>query len=151
MASWMTSLTANDVVTHHPRVAGSDSRAGVGAGQAGYDQEAYWDGFFRRLTKMGSDLDWGGRWTDPFIPLLRASGARDVLELGCGTGHDAARLAAEGLRVVAVDLSAETIERARHTFGDSVGPPSGGHGRGTVVARWQLRRGDGEDDAAHVL
>jgi SAM-dependent methyltransferase len=101
-------------------VAESDSRAAPGVGQAGYDQAAYWDGFFRRVGASGADLDWGGRWTDPFIPLLRASGARELLELGCGTGHDAARLAAAGLRVVAVDLSAEAIKRAQATYGDSV-------------------------------
>jgi SAM-dependent methyltransferase len=101
-------------------VTDSDSRAAVGAKRAGYEQATYWDGFFRRVGERGADLDWGGRWTESFIPLLRASGTHELLELGCGTGNDAARLAAEGLRVVAVDLSSEAIKRARDKYGDSV-------------------------------
>ncbi len=88
--------------------------------QVDYAKEAYWDGYFRRLGETGSDLDWGGRWTDPFVPLLRASKAQDVLELGCGTGNDAARLAREGLHVVATDLSAEAVAQAQKKYGDVV-------------------------------
>ena len=36
-----------------------------------------------------------------------------VLELGCGTGEDAVRLAARGIRVVATDASGAMIEMAR--------------------------------------
>jgi ubiquinone/menaquinone biosynthesis C-methylase UbiE len=42
---------------------------------------------------------------------------RTVLELGCGTGNDAARLADEGYEVTAVDLSGEAIGQARAKFG----------------------------------
>jgi len=85
-----------------------------------YAREAYWDGYFRRLGEAGDDLDWGGRWTDPFIPLLRAAEAREVLELGCGTGNDAARLAGDGLHVVAIDFSAEAVALARRKYGEAV-------------------------------
>jgi SAM-dependent methyltransferase len=101
-------------------VTDSDSRAAVGAERASYEQATYWDGFFRRVGERGADLDWDGRWTESFIPLLRTSGAHELLELGCGTGNDAARLAAKGLRVVAIDLSSEAIKRARDKYGDSV-------------------------------
>jgi SAM-dependent methyltransferase len=101
-------------------MAGSDGRASNGSAHIGYANEAYWDGYFRRLGEAGSDLDWQGRWTDPFIPLMHDSGSRDVLELGCGTGNDAARLAAEGFRIVAIDLSVEAIGRARKKYGDMV-------------------------------
>lgn len=37
----------------------------------------------------------------------------DVLELGCGTGHDARWLAGQGCRVVAADVSELALERAR--------------------------------------
>ena len=77
----------------------------------------YWDGYFRRLRESGGDLDWGRQWTEPFLDPLRETGTRTVLELGCGTGNDAARLAREGYSVTAVDLSAEAIERARARFG----------------------------------
>ncbi len=46
-----------------------------------------------------------------FEPLFHAS-AR-ILELGCGTGEDALRLASRGARVVATDASAEMIQVAR--------------------------------------
>jgi SAM-dependent methyltransferase len=71
----------------------------------------YWDAFYRR-----GDLDWGGRWTEPFMPLLRSMGVRNVLELGCGMGHDAARLADAGFEVVALDLSVEAISQARQRY-----------------------------------
>lgn len=84
--------------------------------QVEYAKEEYWNGYFRRVNEAGSDLDWQGRWTDPFLPLLRASEAKDVLELGCGTGNDAARLTREGLRVVATDLSTEAVAQARRKY-----------------------------------
>lgn len=42
---------------------------------------------------------------------------RTILELGCGTGNDAARLAGEGYAVTAVDLSGEAISQAQAKFG----------------------------------
>jgi SAM-dependent methyltransferase len=81
---------------------------------------AYWDPFFRDLRESGADLDWQGRWTERFVAPLRDIGARTVLELGCGTGNDAARLAREGYAVTAADVSTEAIERARDRFGSSV-------------------------------
>lgn len=76
-----------------------------------------WDRYFRGLRDAGGDLDWRGEWTAPFLAPLRAAGARTVLELGCGTGHDAARLAREGFTVIALDFSREAIVRARTTYG----------------------------------
>jgi SAM-dependent methyltransferase len=76
----------------------------------------FWDDFYRRERGSGDDLDWAGEWTRPFLAPLREAGVRTVLELGCGTGNDAARLAAEGYSVTAVDLSGEAIGRARARF-----------------------------------
>jgi len=45
--------------------------------------------------------------------LARESGARQVLEIGCGEGHLAVRLAREGLTVRGIDVTAEIIEAAR--------------------------------------
>ena len=78
-----------------------------------YARPDYWDDFFRRLREAGDDLDWGGRWTEPFLGPLREVDAHTVLELGCGAAHDAARLGSEGYAVTAVDFSAEAIEQAR--------------------------------------
>jgi SAM-dependent methyltransferase len=80
----------------------------------------YWDGYFRERLEAGEDLDWAGLWTTPFLVPLREAGVRTVLELGCGTGNDAARLAGEGYSVTAVDLSGEAIGRARDRFGSLV-------------------------------
>jgi SAM-dependent methyltransferase len=81
----------------------------------------YWDPYFRRLREAGDDLDWGGRWVTPFLDTLRENGTRTVLELGCGTGNDAARLAGEGYTVTAVDVSREAIETARSKHGAVAG------------------------------
>jgi hypothetical protein len=62
----------------------------------------FWDQFFRQRRESGGDLDWAGRWTGPFLTPLREAGVSAVLELGCGTGNDAARLAAEGYSVTAI-------------------------------------------------
>jgi SAM-dependent methyltransferase len=46
-----------------------------------------------------------------FEPVFRTS--RQILELGCGTGEDAVRLARSGFRVVATDPSSRMIQVAR--------------------------------------
>jgi SAM-dependent methyltransferase len=80
----------------------------------------YWDSYFRELRDSGDDLDWGPRWIEPFLAPLREVEARSVLELGCGTGNDAARLVREGYALTAIDLSTEAIERARTKFGSGI-------------------------------
>jgi len=80
----------------------------------------FWDRFFRQRRESGDDLDWGLLWTAPFLTPLREAGVRTVLELGCGTGNDAARLAGEGYTVTATDLSAEAIGQARARYGSTV-------------------------------
>lgn len=79
----------------------------------------YWNRYFRAKRDRGADLDWGGRWTEPFIPWLQDAGASCILELGCGTGNDAARLARAGFNVTATDYSSEAIDRANRRFGDN--------------------------------
>jgi SAM-dependent methyltransferase len=82
-----------------------------------FDTTAYWNGYYRKLRESGDDLDWHGQWTDPFLGPLRDACVRTVLELGCGTGNDAARLAREGYAVTATDGSLEAIASARAKFG----------------------------------
>jgi SAM-dependent methyltransferase len=48
-----------------------------------------------------------------FLDRLRAVQAKTLLEIGAGTGQDAVFFAAEGLHVVAVDLSPEMVARCR--------------------------------------
>ena len=80
----------------------------------------YWDRYFRELREAGDDLDWGDRWIEPFLEPLGEAKTHTVLELGCGTGNDAARLAGKGYAVSAIDLSEEAISRARSKFGSVV-------------------------------
>ena len=82
-----------------------------------YAGAGFWDQFYCQRRESGEDLDWEGLWTRPFLVPLREAGARTILELGCGTGNDAARLAAEGYSVTAVDVSGEAIEQAQAKFG----------------------------------
>jgi SAM-dependent methyltransferase len=84
-----------------------------------YAGATFWDQYFRELRESGHDLDWGGQWIEPFLVPLREAKARTIVELGCGTGNDAARLAREGYSVTATDLSAEAIGQARARFGSS--------------------------------
>jgi SAM-dependent methyltransferase len=80
----------------------------------------YWNSYFRQLQESGRDLDWQGRWVEPFWAALRAAHTHTILELGCGTGHDAARLTEQGYVVTAIDVSGQAIERARTRFGSRV-------------------------------
>jgi SAM-dependent methyltransferase len=80
----------------------------------------YWDSFFRTLHESGGDLDWEGRWIEPFLVPLRDARVQTVLELGCGTGNDAARLADEGYAVTALDESGEAIKQARSRCGSRI-------------------------------
>lgn len=82
-----------------------------------YAGAEFWDEFFRQHRESGDDLDWGGLWTGPFLVPLRDAGAHTVLELGCGTGNDAARLAGEGYLVTAIDVSGEAIGQAQARLG----------------------------------
>jgi SAM-dependent methyltransferase len=80
----------------------------------------YWDSFFRKLRESGGDLDWEGRWVEPFLAPLSDAHVQTILELGSGTGNDAARLADEGYAVTAIDISSEAVTRARSRFGSRV-------------------------------
>lgn len=77
----------------------------------------FWDQFYRHRLDSGKDLDWAGLWTTPFLGALREADVHTILELGCGTGNDAARLATEGYSVTALDLSNEAIAQAQRKFG----------------------------------
>src|SRR6516165_3847822 len=84
-----------------------------------YAGAEFWDPFYRQRRESGVDLDWEGLWTRPFLVPLREAGVRTILELGCGTGNDAARLAGEGYAVTATDLSGEAIGQAKAKFGST--------------------------------
>jgi SAM-dependent methyltransferase len=83
----------------------------------GYAGAEFWDRQFERRRESGEDLNWNGVWTEPFLFPLRAARVHRVLEVGCGTGNDAARIGDLGCSVVAIDLSREAIAQARAKYG----------------------------------
>jgi SAM-dependent methyltransferase len=85
-----------------------------------YAGAEFWDQFWQQRQESGRDLDWGTWWTGPFLAPLREAGVRTVLELGCGTGNDAARLAGAGYAVTGLDLSGEALAQAHARFGSVV-------------------------------
>jgi SAM-dependent methyltransferase len=67
----------------------------------------------RRLAQI-YDPQWGKRGDlDAYLAIAAEFGAQTVLDIGCGTGTFALRLAAAGLLVIAVDPSAASLEIAR--------------------------------------
>ncbi len=71
------------------------------------------------LASVYDDLDPWGAWDDFYFGLAREAG-RGVLDLGCGTGRLACRIAAEGIEVVGVEPAAGMLERARARPGGAV-------------------------------
>jgi SAM-dependent methyltransferase len=53
-------------------------------------------------------------WLNRWVPLIRQHAAGSpVLEIGCGSGADAASVVAAGMDVIAFDLSANAVDKAR--------------------------------------
>lgn len=73
--------------------------------EAGWDAELY-DRAAAFVWQHGSDL----------VDLLAPRPGERVLDLGCGTGHLTAELAARGARVVGLDNDPVMIERARRSY-----------------------------------
>jgi ubiquinone/menaquinone biosynthesis C-methylase UbiE len=81
--------------------------------------QAYWDQTAENYDRLFSETVVGKIQRDAvwheadkiFRPGMR------ILELNCGTGVDAAHLAARGVRVVACDLSSKMIDAARRRLG----------------------------------
>ena len=64
------------------------------------------------LASVYDDLNPWGAWDDFYLGLARESG-RAVLDLGCGTGRLACRVAAEAIEVVGAEPAAGMLGRAR--------------------------------------
>jgi len=76
----------------------------------------YDDSYDDDFWKWHDELTWS--YLKPFLPLdLRAP----VIDLGCGTGKWAAKLAKSGYAVTGVDISARMLDRARANVPDAVG------------------------------
>lgn len=66
-----------------------------------------------RLARVYDPLDPDRSDLDVYVELARDRGAAWVLDVGCGTGTLACRLAAEGVRVLGVDPAAASVDVAR--------------------------------------
>jgi SAM-dependent methyltransferase len=66
-----------------------------------------------RLAAIYDDLDADRSDLDLYLTLVEELGARSVLDIGCGTGTLACRLAQQGKDVTAVDPAAASLEVAR--------------------------------------
>jgi SAM-dependent methyltransferase len=66
-----------------------------------------------RLVRLYDTFDGPRRDLDAYAAIARETKARSVLDLGCGTGSLAVRLAADGHEVTAIDPAAASIEVAR--------------------------------------
>src|SRR3989338_6938151 len=64
----------------------------------------------------GTDIakfDWGLGELEKFVSLVKQSGGKKVLDLGCGSGIQSKQLFQAGLEVVGFDLSPEIIRQAK--------------------------------------
>ena len=64
----------------------------------------------------GTDIakfDWGLGELEKFVSLVKKSGGKKVLDLGCGSGIQSKQLFQAGLEVVGFDLSPEMIRQAK--------------------------------------
>jgi SAM-dependent methyltransferase len=75
-----------------------------------WDAAAY-DASFGFVTEYGA----------PLLTLLNARPGERILDVGCGTGHQAAELAAGGCTVVGVDLDPAMLAAARARYGTVAG------------------------------
>jgi ubiquinone/menaquinone biosynthesis C-methylase UbiE len=66
-----------------------------------------------RLAAIYDDIDGERRDLDHYEAIVDELGARRVVDIGCGTGTFACRLAARGLTVIAVDPAAASLDIAR--------------------------------------
>ncbi|SDJ54706.1 class I SAM-dependent methyltransferase [Natronorubrum texcoconense] len=73
-----------------------------------WDADDY-DGNHSFVSEYGTDV----------LDLLEPTADERILDLGCGTGHLTARIAATGAAAVGVDSAAEMIERAREAHPDT--------------------------------
>lgn len=67
--------------------------------------------YYRKLYASRDDAE-AARLVDALLETLQPDRGADVLDLGCGAGRHAKRLAAHGLRVTGMDLSASSILEA---------------------------------------
>ncbi|MGW0578238.1 bifunctional class I SAM-dependent methyltransferase/NUDIX hydrolase [Streptomyces sp. NPDC002920] len=105
-----------------------DSESCVGRDSPEFVNTAAWQAYAAHHLRRGTVLadaeriDWGFPGAGPDEEFLGELGGRRVLDLGCGTGRQAARLVrAYGATVDGVDSAPGQIERARARYGSLPG------------------------------
>lgn len=84
------------------------------ASARGYTDPTFWGRIYHSLRTIPNATDgFRDRWTDAFLEPLREAGACTVLDMGCGLGFEARRLAAEGFDVTGIDFAEDAIAFAR--------------------------------------
>lgn len=79
-----------------------------------YSGAKYWDEYHE--IARGKSLDRTTKlktWLESFRPLLDALDEKTVLDLGCGSGHDAVALSRSGFEVSGCDISGIAMDEAR--------------------------------------
>ena len=66
-----------------------------------------------RLARVYDALEGDRRDLDAYDAIVAELGARSVLDVGCGTGTLACRLAQQGIDVIGVDPAAASLDVAR--------------------------------------
>jgi SAM-dependent methyltransferase len=79
----------------------------------GFEPQAYGDAMAEVYDDWYSDISDADATVAAVVGLVRAAGGGPVLELGVGTGRLALPLAAAGLHVTGIDVSAAMLERLR--------------------------------------
>ena len=82
--------------------------------EAGYSGVEYWDDYHQ--VALGKTLNRAAKlkvWLDSFVPYLGKLEGKRVMDLGCGSGHDALALARQGFTVSGCDISSVAIREAR--------------------------------------
>lgn len=86
------------------------------------NESEFWSESYRNWQSAGNPPGWElGEVAKPLrevVPQIKIPKSR-ICILGCGSGHDAAFLAAQGHIVTAVDLSPEAIDKARSLYTES--------------------------------
>jgi len=83
----------------------------------------YWNRLYQEEERPGWDMNGATPLVRELLGLARPLGLRPGCELvvpGCGYGHDAAELEAEGFTVTGLDFAPLAIQGAMHRYGDRV-------------------------------
>lgn len=94
------------------------SSTAISLGKIPFDQQWFAKWFdsdhYHKLYAHRGETE-AARFVDRLVHYLRPPKQSEALDLGCGAGRHARRLASHGLNVTAIDLSANSIARAKRS------------------------------------